>query len=85
MKFRLKMTLAILWLLALAYGVGGSLLITISFRGAMQRETEAAVTRYQMALQTLQMVYAANPNRETSSAAEIMQQLEDKADWTAVR
>lgn len=85
MKFRLKMTLAILWLLALAYGVGGSLLITISFRGAMQRETEAAVTRYQMALQTLQMVYAANPSREASSAAEIMRQLEDKADWTAVR
>ena len=38
MKFRTKMTICMVWLLALAYGIGGSLLIGSSFRASLEKE-----------------------------------------------
>lgn len=56
MKFRLKITLSMLSLLSLLFGICGSLLIGISFHTALEREKESAVSSYQMLLNTLSVV-----------------------------
>lgn len=56
MKFRVKMTLCMLCLMSLVFGVGGSLLLSLSFRGSLERETESAYRTYQTVLSTLQVV-----------------------------
>jgi len=53
MKFRTKMVICMVWLLALAYGIGGSLLISSSFRASMEHEKTAARQSFQMLLNTL--------------------------------
>lgn len=53
MKFRLKITLSMLCLLAVLFSVGGSALISISFQNAMNQEMAAARDRHQMLLSVL--------------------------------
>ena len=43
MKFRLKMTLCMLWLLALVFGAGGGALITLSLRTALLQAESASL------------------------------------------
>ena len=53
MKFRTKMVICMVWLLALAYGIGGSLLISSSFHANMEQEKNNARQSCQMLLNTL--------------------------------
>ncbi len=43
MKFRAKLTIAMVLLLSLTYGIGGSLMIAQSFSSSIARERDAAV------------------------------------------
>ena len=56
MKFRTKMVIGMLWLLALAYGIGGSLLIASSFHDSMEQEKAYARQSCQMLLNTLSIL-----------------------------
>lgn len=75
MKFRLKITVCMVWLLALAFGVGGSLLITLNFSGSFQREKEAAVSSYRMVLNTLRIVDEVSQSPDHSNLVEALGQL----------
>lgn len=57
MKFRVKMTLCMLGLVSLIFGIGGSLLITGSFQNAMKREKDAAYSAFQATVSTTQIVW----------------------------
>ena len=46
MKFRVKIVICMIWLLSLAFGIGGSLLISISFDNAYERELYSAVSSF---------------------------------------
>ena len=48
MKFRAKLTIAMVLLLSLTYGIGGSLMIAQSFSSSIDRERDAAVQTYHM-------------------------------------
>lgn len=85
MKFRLKITICTVWLLALALGVGGGLLICRSFSTAMERERTAAVSSYQMTLNTLQMIHAGSVQKDASTLTDVLEQLETEQNWAAVR
>lgn len=87
MKFRFKMTLCMLGLLSILFGVGGSLLISASFHTAMSREKEAAYHAYQMVMGTLQIVNHVNGQSDYEDIAYTLQQLSDQnADpWVALR
>ena len=78
MKFRMKMTICMVWLLALAYGIGSSALITNTFNDTLRREQEAAYRSYQMAVSTLQMVNAANPRSGADEIAAMLDQLSNQ-------
>lgn len=54
MKFRTKMTLCMLGLLSLLFGLGGTLLITTSFINSIEREKDRAFDAYQSGLVLLQ-------------------------------
>lgn len=54
MKFRVKMTLCMLGLLSLLFGLGGTLLITTSFANSVEQERDRAFDAYQTSLSLLQ-------------------------------
>ena len=46
MRFRAKLTIAMVLLLSLIYGIGGSLMIAQSFSSSIARERDTAVQTY---------------------------------------
>ena len=86
MKYRHKMTLCMLGLLSVLFGIGGGLLISISFQNSLDLEREAAYSAYQMALSTLQAVGVAGDGLSDKSAADTLSQLSSQRTsfWTAI-
>ena len=56
MKFRAKLTIAMVLLLSLTYGIGGSLMIAQSFSSSIDRERDAAVQTYRMIVDVLDLL-----------------------------
>lgn len=61
MKFRAKLTIAMVLLLSLTYGIGGSLMIAQSFSASIDRERDAAVQTYRMVVDVLDLGSATTP------------------------
>ena len=87
MKFRLKITICMVWLLALAFGIGGSLLIALNFSGSFQREIDSALSSYRMVLGTLRLVDDVGPMPDHSNLSQALAQMnsQDDAGWSALR
>ena len=87
MKFRLKITLCMLCLLSLLFGVGGSLLIGLSFRNSLERERASAYNAYQMVLGTLQAVGSVNGRLDGGDITRTLEQLsaQNAGAWAALR
>lgn len=87
MRFRLKITIVMIWLLALAFGIGGSLLVTLGFSGALQRETDSALRSYRMILSTLQIADEVGPGSEHGKLSEVLRQIggQKSAGWSALK
>ena len=87
MKFRLKMTLCMVWLLALAYGVGSTVLIADAFSDNLRREQEAAYRGYRIAVSTLQMVNSVSPRASADEVAATLGQLAEQNSfgWSGLR
>ncbi len=60
MRFRLKICIYMIWLLSLAFAVGGSLLISESFDNTMRLERETAEASFRNMLSTLRIVEEAD-------------------------
>lgn len=86
MKFRFKMTLCMLAVLSLLFGAGGSLLISGSFRDALESEKDAAFASYRMAWSALQIVNGLSPYLDEEAITQTMEHLcrQDGAAWTAL-
>ena len=87
MKFRFKITLCMLALLSMLFGIGGSLLICESFADSLKREKDAAFGVYQMVWSTLQIVNGLDPYLDSEAIKETMEQLcEQKSSaWSALQ
>lgn len=87
MKFRVKMTLCMLGLLSLLFGLGGSLLISVSFQNSLAREKDVAFSAYQMVLSTLQIVNSLEEQGDYQDLAYTLKQLDeqDASAWAALR
>ena len=87
MKFRLKMTLCMVWLLALAYGVGSTVLIADAFSDNLRREQDAAYRGYRIAVSTLQMVNSVSPRASADEVAATLGQLAEQNSfgWSGLR
>lgn len=87
MKFRWKITLCMLALLSLLFGIGGSMLIAESFHNSLEREKAAAFEVYRMVWSTLQIVNDLNPYLDKAAIKQTMEQLSAKKQtaWQALR
>ena len=86
MRFRVKMTICMIWLLSLAFGIGGSLLISISFNNSIEREKEAALNSFQYVMRTLQLVNEVSTLPNNSDILDVIKQMENKGmnDFSAI-
>ena len=87
MKVRLKMTLCMVGLLSVLFGLGGSILITLSFRDAVEQEKEAAFRSWEMIFQTLQMAGEWSAEYNYEAIDRVMEQLDrdSSRNWLALR
>lgn len=87
MKFHMKITFSMLALLALFFGIGGSVLISSSFRDSLEREETAAFGDYRMAWGTLQIVNGLDSFLDQETLAGTMEQLyqQNSSFWTSLR
>lgn len=87
MKVRIKLTLCILGLLSLLFGIGGSFLISLSFQDALDREKDAALSSYQMILETLQIANEFNSSHDYNTVDQVIRQIDQQAsrNWLALR
>ena len=87
MKVRLKITLCMVGLLALLFGAGGSVLISLSFQASMEQEKETMFHSWEMIFQTLQLAGQWNTNYDYQAIDQVMEQLdgEPSRDWLALR
>ena len=86
MRFRVKMTICTIWLLSLAFGIGGSLLISTSFNNSIEREKEAALNSFQYVMRTLQLVNEVSTLPNNSDILDVIKQMENKGmnDFSAI-
>lgn len=87
MKFSIKIMLSMLCLLSLLFGIGGSLMISLSFNDSLERERSTAYNSYQMVLGTLQIVNGIDNQINYDDIGDVLEKLsEQKTDsWTALR
>lgn len=85
MKFRLKITVCMVWLFAAAFGIGGSLIISASYRNDLAHEKESAISAYQMTVNTLQLVNSVSVQTDFTDIAGTLRQIQRQATWSAVQ
>lgn len=76
MKFKYKITLAMVCLLSLLFGLGGSALITISFSTSLEREKQAARDAYKMLLNTVQVINEIDKWTDEQAVSQTFQRLD---------
>ena len=86
MKFRTKLTIAMVLLLSLTYGIGGSLMIAQSFSSSIDRERDAAVQTYRMVVDVLDLLGDnASPGTAANTVALVLHKLGSGGSSTAAR
>ena len=86
MRFRWKVTLSTVCLLALLFGAGGSILLLHSFQSSLQRELSSAQQSYQVLLNTLRMADEVGGLDNQIQIAGILDQLipAESSTWSGV-
>ena len=87
MRFRAKIVLCVLLLLAFAFSFGASLLIALSFKSAVSERRQAAGDAYSMILYTLDAVQAVSALGFEELAVVTLRQLDEREmrSWQAIR
>lgn len=86
MRFRTKMIICVIMLLSLAFMIGGSILISMSFRTTLSNEKENGLRSYQMILYTLDAVNHASMPNYNAELMQTMRELDSQngRSWEAV-
>lgn len=85
MSFRTKLALCMVWLLTLAYGVGGMLLILQSFENGLSQERQAAAASYEMTCRTIQLVNLVDLRRDFSGIGTTLGRMNSAGNQRALR
>lgn len=87
MKFRLKITLSMLCLMALSFGVGGSLLIALSFDSSLERQEASARESHQLILDAMGAIGALDAWTSSSDVSSLLDKLhaDSASSWSALR
>ena len=86
MKFQYKITLCVIMILAITFGIGGSILITSTFRAALQREEEVDIRTYEVVLGALDNVLGSKSNNQAADMHTVLYQLDHQNNtWYGIR
>ncbi len=77
MKYRAKIAVIVLLFLSVAFGIGGSLLISVSFSSNLRQEERTAVDSYQTVLNTLSVVNSVSAQAYYGNIVDVLEQLEE--------
>lgn len=82
MRFRTKLTIAMILLTSVIYGVGGAALISLSFRGSLRLEQSQAMRSYRSMQSTLILVNSVSEQNSEQDVADILKQMDEQgSDW----
>jgi len=86
MRYRLKLTITILLLVAISFGVGGTLMITTSFYANKEQETQSAMAAFENTQKTLYLLYTLGEQTDVQSVTDAFGELEQQrgAQWQAM-
>lgn len=86
MSFRFRLIVTITLLIALTFGIGGSLLIVTSFHSDLDEEQLAALDAFETAQNTLMLLSALNEKADYNSLKQSLSQMESTgvAKWQAI-
>lgn len=76
MRYRLKLAITISLLVAVAFGIGGTLMITTSFRAALDKETQAALDSFEGVQNTLYLLNSLGDQTDYDSLSNALKQME---------
>ena len=87
MKFRTKLTLCILCLLAVLFGTGSTVLMTVTFQDSLEQERVSAVGVYQTVLDALRIANNFSVQPGSGDVEAILEQLArgTGVSWSAIR
>ena len=86
MSYRLKLIITISLLIALSFGIGGTLMITTSFNATLQQETQSAITTFENTQRTLYLLNSLGDQSDFTSLADALKQMESQnlSQWQAL-
>lgn len=86
MSYRLKLTIMISLLIAISFGIGGTLIITTSFNATLEQETQSALTSFENTKNTLYLLNSLGEQTDYKSLADALSQMETQGlgEWQAL-
>ena len=78
MSYRLKLTITISLLIALSFGIGGTLMITTSFRASLEKETQAALHAFETVQNTLFLLNSLGEQTDYDSLGSALTQMREQ-------
>lgn len=75
MSYRLKLTITISILVALSFGIGGTLMITTSFQETLHQQTQTALNSFDHLQNTLGLLYELSREQGTDALTQVLEQM----------
>ncbi len=75
MSYRLKLTVTISLLIAIAFGIGGTMLITTSFNASLEKQTQASLRSFQTVQHTLYLLNSLGEQTDYESLENVLSQM----------
>ena len=86
MSFRLKLMITISLLIAVSFGIGGTLIITTSFNTTLQQERQTALTSFESVQNTLYLLNSLGAQTDFDGLSEALSQMstQNYGQWQAL-
>ena len=86
MSYRLKLTITIALLIAISFGIGGTLMITTSFNATLNQETQSALSSFESVQNMLYLLNSLGEQTDYDSLADALSQMEAQGlgNWQAL-
>ena len=86
MSYRLKLTITISLLIAISFGIGGTLMITTSFNATLKQETQSALSSFESVQNMLYLLNSLGDQSDYESLADALSQMEAQSlgQWQAL-
>lgn len=87
MTFRLRLSIVISLLIAITFGIGGALLISVSFQNSLNKETDAALSSFETVQNTLYLLNSLGGKNDYETLSQALRQMEQQgiSPWQAIR